>query len=103
MGFSACRKAPIAGSEPCLQQTDNPDHRSYSSNDISEIKFPGKHCGLIPLSVNHYWIYLDSIFDNGIFIRTKYDTLRFTKAYQTHSDGLVWWEANKLIGLPEKI
>lgn len=102
MIFPACRKNHIAAPESCLTQTENPDHRSYSSTEITSINYTGKHCGLVPLSSKHYWIYLDSIFDNGIFQRTELDTLRFTRTYQTQSDGLIWWEPCKLVGLPEK-
>ena len=102
MCFSACRKDVIAPIEACLVQTGNPDHQSYSVSNFSATTYPGKHCGLVPLSSKHYWVYLDSIFDNGNFVSTKYDTLKFTKTYQTQPDGLIWWEANKFVGLPLK-
>jgi hypothetical protein len=102
MAFSACRKNHIATPEPCLQQTENPDHRSYSSTEIANTSYQGKHCGLIPFSSKHSWVYLDSIFDNGVFVRTELDTLQFTKTYQTQSDGLIWWAPNKSVGLPSK-
>jgi hypothetical protein len=102
MCFSACRKDVIVPVEACIIQTANPDHQSYSANDFSATNYSGKHCGLMPLSSKHYWVYLDSIFDNGSFVATKYDTLRFSKTYQTQPDGLTWWEANKFVGLPSK-
>lgn len=102
MCFSACRKDVISAPvEPCIEQTGHPV-QSYLANDFSSINYTSKHCGLIPLSSKHYWIYLDSIFDNGSFVSTKYDTLRFVKTYQTQPDGLIWWEANKYVGLPTK-
>lgn len=102
MCFSACRKNVIAPAEGCIVQTGNPDHQSYSSNDFFTVNYKGKHCGLIPLSSKHYWVYLDSIFDNGVFAAVKYDTLQFSKTYQTTADGLIWWEADKFVGLPVK-
>jgi hypothetical protein len=102
MCFSACRKDVIATAKACIVQTGNPDHQSYSANDFYNINYKGNHCGLIPLSSKHYWIYLDSIFDNGSFASVKYDTLHFTKTYQTNTDGLIWWEGSKFVGLPSK-
>ena len=101
MCFSACRKDVIAPVEACIIQTANPN-QSYTANAIFNTNYSAKHCGLIPLSSKHYWVYLDSIFDNGTLIATKYDTLQFVKTYQTQPDGLIWWEANKFVGLPEK-
>ena len=58
---------------------------------------------MMPLSSKSYWIYQDSIFDNtGNFKITKLDTLRYNKTFQT-PDKLIWWEANKDIGLPKNI
>ena len=59
----------------------------------------GKHCGLLPLSTKNYWIYEDSIFSNGAFLRVQYDTLRYISA-KISTDGLVWWNANFSVGLP---
>jgi hypothetical protein len=102
MFFSACRKEVIAPVEACIVQTGNPDHRSYAATDLSTINYKGNHCGLIPLSAKHYWVYLDSIFDNGSLVSIKYDTLRFSRTHQTYTDGLIWWEATKVVGLPSK-
>jgi hypothetical protein len=62
---------------------------------------PGKHCGLMPLASNYYWIYQDSIFHDGVFVKNEMDTLHFIKCYQVSTDGLQWWQADKSIGLPE--
>jgi hypothetical protein len=102
MCITSCRKNSITAPEACNSQTGNPDHQSYSANDVSEINYSAKNCGLIPLSSKNYWIYLDSIFDNGNLVATKIDTLRFLKTYQTQPDGLIWWEAGKNVGLPTK-
>lgn len=85
-----------------MQQTDNPDKRSYSYPDLMEVDYTSKNCGIIPLSEKFYWIYLDSIYENGAFSHTENDTLRFEKTYKTQNDGLIWWEANKFMGLPDK-
>jgi len=97
--FSACRKE-ILKTEPCLQQTANPDKRSYSATDFTQTEYNNKHCGLLPLSKNHLWIYQDSIFENGLFARIEMDTLQFTTTWQTQPDGITWFKANKEVGLP---
>jgi hypothetical protein len=102
MCVMACHKNYINEPEACAIQTANPDHRVYSSSEFSVTNYTGKNCGLISLSPKHYWVYLDSIFDNGNFITTRLDTLRFLKTYQTQPDELIWWEANKSVGLPAK-
>jgi hypothetical protein len=98
----SCRKNAISEPETCIVQTGNPEHQSYSTSNLSTTNYSAKNCGLISLSSKHYWIYLDSIFDNGNLVATKIDTLRFSKTYQTQPDGLIWWEASKSVGLPEK-
>ena len=60
-----------------------------------------KHCGLMPLSRNSYWIYADSNFDGGVFTNVTYDTLRFIQTYQSLPDSIIWWKTNIEIGLPE--
>jgi hypothetical protein len=99
--FSACRKDVIKPVVACIEQKARPD-QSYSVNDFFSTNYSARHCGLIPLSSKHYWVYLDSIFDNGSLTSIKYDTLKFAKTYRTHTDGLIWWEANKFVGLPSK-
>lgn len=88
--------------EACLPQTDDPNGRTYSGDSVVAVSYSGKHCGLLPLSRNSYWIYEDSLFNNGVFVKKQYDTLQFAKTYQS-PDGLLWWEINVSIGLPEKI
>ena len=99
--FSACRKQMHNYTEPCLVQTANPDKATYSSSEFTRIDYNNKHCGLLPLSKKHKWIYLDSIFEVGVFARVKTDTLQFSTTWQTQADGLIWWQPTKNVGLPE--
>jgi len=55
----------------------------------------------LPLNKKDYWIYKDSIFNNGTFTKVQYDTLRFINTWQSHPDNLVWWETSISIGLPQ--
>ena len=103
--LSACQKetgftAP-AIAESCPVQVDDPSGRFYSSDSL--IPFPNskKTCGLLPLNKKNYWIYKDSIFNNGTFTKVQYDTLRFINTWQSHPDNLVWWETSISIGLPQ--
>jgi hypothetical protein len=57
----------------------------------------------MPLNSKNYWVYEDSIFNYGTFVRVQYDTMRFTKAWRSQPDGLVWWESNLKVGLPDKL
>ncbi len=100
--FFSCKKESfIPPVEACLLQTDNPATRSYSSDSLMAVTYTGKNCGLLPLNKNNYWIYLDSIFNNGVFQQVQYDTLRFVKTYLSLSDNLIWWQANMEVGLPD--
>ncbi|MBS1620293.1 MAG: hypothetical protein JST10_10640 [Bacteroidetes bacterium] len=100
--FYSCKKIAFQPPvETCLLQTDNPVSRSYSADSILAVNYNGKNCGLLPLSKNNYWIYQDSIFDNGVFRNIQYDTLRFEKTYKSLSDNLIWWQANIEVGLPD--
>ncbi len=99
---SSCTKndaTPVA-TTTCWLQTDNPAGRSYESDSVISFTCTSKYCGLIPLSTNNYWIYEDSVFNNGVFVRVQYDTLRYTRTWKSISDGLVWWESNIVVGLP---
>jgi hypothetical protein len=97
----SCRKESLAPpTESCLTQTGNPDHLSYSGSDILSVRYSAKHCGLLPLSTKNYWIYLDSVYADGEFLKTEMDTLQFSQTFQTQSDGLIWWKASKEMGLP---
>jgi hypothetical protein len=96
----ACRKESLAPPQTCLPQTGNPD-LSYSGNQVQSVHYGAKHCGLLPLSSRNYWIYLDSVFIDGEFIRVEMDTMQFTETFQTEVDGLIWWKGNKEIGIPE--
>jgi hypothetical protein len=102
--LSACRKenfAPVYEPIiPCKLQTDNPTGRSYTSDAVISFTCTEKHCGILPLSSKNYWIYEDSIFNNGVFLKVQLDTLRFTSNKKTITDGLIWWEGNHYIGLP---
>ncbi len=103
--FSACRKdnfAPVT--EPaiatCQFQTENPAGRSYAAASVISVTCLDKHCGILPLSSKNYWVYEDSVFDNGTFMRVQFDTLRYTSNKKSLTDGLIWWESNISVGLP---
>lgn len=106
--FSACRKdvfetpAPPA-EEPCELQTGNPSGRSYANDSLVAYNCTSKHCGILPLSTKNYWVYEDSVFNDGVFVTVKFDTLRYSKTWKSLTDGLVWWESNIEIGLPERL
>lgn len=105
--FSACRKdsfAPVK--EPdftCMVQTDNPTGRSYEAESVISYNCIDRHCGIMPLSNKNYWVYEDSVFDNGNFLKVKLDTLRYSSNKKTLTDGLIWWESNISVGLPETL
>jgi hypothetical protein len=107
--FSACRKDnfnPVPVPDPviaCKIQTENPAGRSYTTSDVIPYSCTEKHCGILPLSSKNYWIYEDSVFDNGVFLRVQYDTLRYMSAKKSVPDGLIWWESNITVGLPETL
>jgi hypothetical protein len=101
----ACRKSdvlqPMTKTATCELQTANPAGRSYTTDSFVEYSCTQKHCGLLPLSHNNFWIYEDSIFTNGVFLKVQLDTLRFLTNKKSLADGLVWWEGNISIGLPD--
>ena len=105
--FSACRKdnfAPIPEPAiPCLVQTENPTGRSYTSESVVSYNCADKHCGILPLSTKNYWVYEDSMYDNGMFLKVQFDTLRYKTTKKSMTDGLVWWEGNMSVGLPETL
>ncbi len=105
--FSACRKenfTPVSESViPCQIQTENPAGRSYSSESIITFTCTEKHCGILPLSSKNYWVYEDSVFNNGVFQKVQFDTLRYISTKKSLSDGLIWWESNVSVGLPETL
>lgn len=85
----------------CIPQTGNPTGRSYTTAEVEAYTCTSSHCGFMPLSRKNYWVYQDSIFNNGVFERVQLDTLRFTQNWLSKTDGLVWWESNISVGLPE--
>ncbi len=88
---------------PCEKQTVNPAGRSYSSDSIIAYTCTSKYCGFMPMSSKNYWVYEDSIFDNGVFTKIQLDTLRFNTTVKTTTDGLTWWKANTDVGLPSAL
>jgi len=88
--------------ETCLPQFINPDLRSYPCDSLVAVSYTLKHCGLLPLSRKNYWIYEDSIFNDGVLAKVQFDTLRFENVYRS-PDGLIWWQPNVFIGFPEKL
>ena len=105
--FSACRKdsfAPVPEPGiPCQLQTENPAGRSYTAESVIDFTCTEKHCGIMPLSTKNYWIYEDSVFNYGTFVRVQFDTVRYTSTKKSLSDGLIWWESNLTVGLPETV
>ena len=57
----------------------------------------------MPLSSRNFWVYEDSVFNDGVYVRVQYDTLRYISTYQSLPDKLIWWESNISIGIPEKL
>jgi hypothetical protein len=101
----ACRKndflLPKTETQPCELQTDNPIGRSYAAESLVAYSCTQKHCGILPLSSKNYWIYEDSVFANGVFTKVQYDTLRYLTNKKSLADGLIWWEGNISVGLPD--
>jgi hypothetical protein len=100
--FSACRKDNFvpAPAIPCALQTENPAGRSYPAGSMITFTCTEKHCGIFPLSTSNYWVYEDSVYNNGVFVRVQFDTLRYTSNKKSLADGLTWWESNISVGLP---
>lgn len=92
---------PLATAAPCLEQKANPAGRSYSTTSLVEFTCTEKHCGIYPLSSANYWIYEDSVYTNGVFSHVKFDTLRYLITKKSVDDGLVWWQGNISVGLPD--
>ncbi len=86
---------------PCINQTANPAGRTYDSDSLFGYLCTDKHCGMMPLSAKSYWIYEDSVFDNGTFLRVDMVTLRYIRNIRSVSDGLIWWESDAYVGLPQ--
>ena len=84
-------------------QSGDPEGRSYPASSITEFSYSKKNCGIIPLSTKNYWVYQDSIFNNGVFVKVQYDTLRFTSTWKSQTDGFVWWKSSISIGLPSML
>jgi hypothetical protein len=105
--FSACQKetnfAPPVIIESCQVSIGNPTGHSYTSDSVVAINYSKKICGLLPFSKKNYWVYQDSIFDNGSFINVQYDTLKFISTLKSLPDSLIWWETNISVGLPETL
>lgn len=88
---------------PCINQTENPAGRTYDSDSLVGYLCNEKHCGIMPLSAKSYWIYEDSVFDNGTFVRAQRDTLRYIRNIRSLSDGLIWWDSDVNVGLPQRL
>lgn len=101
----ACRKNDFlqlkTENESCQLQTANPAGRSYTTDSLVAFTCTEKHCGILPMSIKNYWIYQDSIFADGVFSKVQFDTLRYLTTKKSLSDGLVWWEGNISVGLPD--
>lgn len=105
--FASCMKedfTPLAiPAEPCKLQTDNPSGRSYVGHAVLSYDCADKYCGMLPLSTGNYWVYMDSVFTDGIFTTARLDTLRYTTTFKTLPDGLVWWKGSINVGLPDRM
>ena len=107
LALASCQKeknlitdeAVLPVSARCEAQTANPDGRFYSGASFAATTYDKSNCGLIPLSTKNYWVYQDSVYINGTYSKTQYDTLRFTP-YKTLTDELIWWKGNISVGLP---
>lgn len=110
--FTSCKKesifepldmpeSPAAMPLPCISQTESPAGRTYDIDSLLEYSCKEKHCGIMPLSSKSYWIYEDSVFSDGSFVRVQFDTLRFTSNVKSLSDGITWWESDVFVGLPQ--
>jgi hypothetical protein len=86
---------------PCISQTDNPAGRSYDTDSLLQFTCKDKHCGLMPLSHKSYWVYEDSVFNDGVFVRVQFDTLRYNNNIKSLADGITWWAGNVFVGLPQ--
>ena len=101
----ACRKGdflqPFTENKPCKLQTADPSGRSYAADSIVAYTCTESHCGIMPLSNKNYWVYEDSFFTDGVFSKVQYDTLRYLTNKISMTDGLVWWQGNISVGLPD--
>ncbi|MFZ9387972.1 MAG: hypothetical protein ACO25B_08830 [Chitinophagaceae bacterium] len=88
---------------PCISQTENPAGRTYETDSLVSYPCTEKYCGLMPLSAKSFWIYEDSVFDNGLFVRVQRDTLKYTKSFRSVTDNLTWWESDLFVGLPRRL
>lgn len=104
--FSACTKesfSEIATETNCFTPTEEPVIGIYSCDQITAVDYSGILCGFMPLSTRNYWVYEDSFFSNGTFLKVQYDTLRFKTTYRSATDNIIWWEGNLDIGLPTRL
>ncbi len=98
-----CQKGIEMPEQPCVEHKANSYTSTYSCAELSPVAYKGEQCGFLPLSGTTLWIFEDSFFnDQGNFVNRKVDTLQFSKTFQTQKDGIVWWQPDKFIGLPEK-
>lgn len=88
---------------PCITQTDNPAGRVYDTDSLLNYTCSDKHCGLMPLSAKSYWVYEDSVYNDGVFVKVKFDTLRYNHTMKSLSDGLTWWESDLFVGIPQTL
>lgn len=107
--FAACKKEETTPPkqlqilEACILPIANPAGKSYPKDSVIGFDCNGKFCGLMPMNIRNYWIYEDSVFLDGSFVRVQYDTLRYTDTYKSLPDGLIWWESKTEVGLPSRI
>ena|GEM_PF-765484 len=107
--LAACSKEadlvqrPLIVEEACIPQFISPGGHSYDKDSVVSYECNSKFCGLMPISPKNYWIYLDSVYNDGVFVKTQYDTLRFTESYRSVTDGLTWWTCPISIGLPTRL
>lgn len=92
---------PVSKTKTCELQTANPTGKSYPADSVIPYICLEKHCGIIPLNSKNFWVYEDSLFTDGVFSKVQFDTLRYLKTKKSLTDGLVWWEGNISVGLPD--
>ncbi len=101
----ACRKdrfePAYTAKAACIAQTDSPSGRTYGIDSVITYSCNESHCGILPLNTKNYWVYEDSVFSDGVFLKVQLDTLRYTNNIKSLEDGIVWWKGNLSVGLPD--
>jgi len=100
LSCSKDNQIPVPVFTTCEIQLDNPSGRVYTSDSVVAFSCYKNLCGILPLSLKNYWVYQDSIFVDGKFSQSRFDTLRFISSWKSMTDNLIWWQSNLEVGLP---